>query len=306
MNRRVKNLLSRLQFNEPAEELDGGDTSVVATSGGGSAVDNTAEPTNQVPAGQWPDNWRELYAGGDEKKLSKLGRYASPSAAFDGLFAANNKLSSGEYKPNTPFPDQGTDEEKAAWRELNGIPNDPQGYEFKDIPEEDKEFVDALGEYAINQNIPKQHTMAFVEFLKEQDSKAREYEELADANAKQTAEDALHVEWGNDYRKNVNAIHGFLDSQGLKDVILNGRGPDGTPLGSNPDVMKALAALAFEMNPVSTIMPNLGANPAAALEDEITAIEKVQKENINSYYKDEKMQERYRQLLEARMKMKGK
>ena len=295
MKRRIKNLLSRLHFNEPAEDLSNEDLPV----GNGGSEPETKEPS---PQGQWPDNWRELYAGQDEKKLNHLSRYASPSAAFDGLIATKTKISSGEYKPIVPFPEQGTDEEKALWREQNNIPSDVNGYEFDGIDESDKEFISDLSNRLLEKNVPKQYAGEFVEFLKEQDQKAAQFEEEADANAKQAAEDKLHLEWGNDYRRNINMIHGLLDSKGLSEVILNGRGPDGIPLGSNPDVMKALADLAFELNPVSTLVPTVPGNPGASIQDEIDAIKA--KMGTPEYINNEAMQERYRVLLDHRDRLK--
>lgn len=305
MKRSLKWRLMQLNHNQAAvqEDVTTEETVTEEPSGSGGVSETTNETTTEV-VGKWPDNWRELYAGEDDKRLGKLNRYASPSAAFDALFAANQKLSSGEYKSASPFPENGTDEEKTAWREQNGVANAVQDYEFEGIKESDKEFVDSLAQYAIDNNIPKQYTGAFVDFLKSQDEMAQQYEEEADNNAKQVAEDKLRVEWGNDFRRNVNMIHGLLDTgpEGVKDAIINGRGPDGTPLGSNPAVMQYLADLAFQINPITTLVPNSGGNPGASIQDEIAAIEKVM--GTDAYYKDEKMQERYRQLIDARERMK--
>lgn len=268
-------------------------------SGGGEPTESEPESTVEH---KWPDNWRELYAGEDEKKLSQLSRYASPEAAFDGLIATKSKLSSGEYKSTAPFPETGTEEEQQAWREQNGIPNDPKGYEFEGIPETEQEFVDAFREYALTKNIPKDQAGAFVDFLKEQNERAEEADKVADETVKQQAEDALRAEWGNDYRRNINMAHGLLDSgpEGLKDLLLNSRDPNGNPLGSSPEVLKFLTDMALQVNPVSTLIPNSGGNIANSLEDEIKAIEA--KFGTKEYERDEKMQARLRQLYDAQEK----
>src|SRR3990172_7165987 len=51
-----------------------------------------------TPPGDCPADGRQQYAGDDPKKLSRLERYASPKAALDALFAAQQRISSGELK----------------------------------------------------------------------------------------------------------------------------------------------------------------------------------------------------------------
>jgi hypothetical protein len=62
-------------------------------------------------------------------------------------------VSSGELKANVPFPEKGTDEEKAAWRKDAGIPDKPEAYDlkFEDgfvVGEDDKPMVDELPQAA--------------------------------------------------------------------------------------------------------------------------------------------------------------
>jgi hypothetical protein len=56
---------------------------------GGEAEDNK----KQIVA-DWPEDWREKAAKGDEKRLNQLKRYASPLAAFEALESAQKKISS--------------------------------------------------------------------------------------------------------------------------------------------------------------------------------------------------------------------
>jgi len=299
----------QIQHNQAAavvEDDQAGDDSSAVDSGGGGAVGAADDSKAASVPSNWPDNWRELYAGGDEKKLSQLSRYASPSAAFDGLIATKQKLSSGEYKSTDPFPEKGTDDEKNAWREQNGIPTEASAYGFDGIQEQDQEFINALGEYALGKNIPKQYANDFVEFLKAQDQQAQEFDAQADHEAQQTFEDKMRAEWGNDYRRNINMIHGLLDTgpAGMKDYFLNSRGPDGNPLGSNPQIAAYLADLAFQINPITTLVPNSGGNAAQSLADEIEAIEA--KMGTKEYSDNEKMQQRYRDLISARERIKVK
>jgi hypothetical protein len=59
------------------------------------------------------------------------------------------------------------------------------------------------------------------------------------------------------------------------------------------------------INPMASVVPGAGANLASAIEDEITSIEKVMRENRKAYNGDEKMQQRLRDLYSARERAKG-
>ena len=59
-------------------------------------VEEVVESTDVVESSDtpaYPDTWREMYAGEDEAKLSKLANYASPNAAFDAMISAHPKKS---------------------------------------------------------------------------------------------------------------------------------------------------------------------------------------------------------------------
>lgn len=276
-----------------------------AGGGGGDPVgeQTTGTAATEPTASKWPDNWRELYSGGDEKKLSHLSRYSTPESAFDGLIATKTKLSSGEYKSTSPFPEKGSDEEKAAWREQNGIPKSANEYKYdnKNLTDDDKEFLASFNEFAHQNNIPASQANSFLGYLLDLDKSESETMRQEDLRLKQEVEDKLRIEWGNDYRRNLNVIHGLLDTAptGVKDAILGGRSSDGIPLGSNPDVLRFFADLALQVNPVSTLVPT-GGEPSKGIQDRIDSIEKMMRENSREYFKDEKIQEEYRTLLDAR------
>jgi hypothetical protein len=88
----------------------------------------------------------------------------------------------------------------------------------------------------------------------------------------------------------------------VNDGLLSARGPDGVPTLNNPDVMRWLVSMARELNPAATVVPGSG-NATASVADEIANIEKTMRENRRAYMADEKMQARYRQLLDARERL---
>lgn len=301
--------LRKLNYHFKAAEDDvGGGGESTETSSENDSTGNQSE-TQSV----WPDTWREAYAGEDEKKLSRVSKYASPTAAFDALIAAQNKISSGEYKQITPFPESGTDEEKNAWRASNGIPEAPDKYDLNFesglvIGEDDKPIIDDFLNSAHSKNLPPDAVKSTIEWYYQNQEKMAEERAAADKELQNSTEDALRAEWGNEYRANLNRIHGLLDMapEGVKDKILDARFIDGTPLGSDPDALKFLIDLALQVNPATTLVPGAGDNINGAIADELANLEKMMGNKTSDYWKGphaEKNQQRYRDLVKAQERM---
>lgn len=256
----------------------------------------------------WGETWRKDYAGTDDKMLKRLERYASPKAAIDALVAAQNRIGSGELK--APLPDNATAEQLTAWRKDNGIPetaaayleNLPQGLVIGDA---DKPLFEDFtkGLHALNAD-PKIAQYA-VKWYNDFQEKTQTERIAQDETLKTSTEDELRAEWGNDYRTNINSIHGLLDGapKEVSEAILNARQPDGTPLVGTSQVVRWLVQLAREVNPVHTIVPGSGANSGKSIDDEIGTIEKRMREDRPGYNKDEVQQQRYRELLDARSRI---
>lgn len=257
--------------------------------------------------GYWPADWREKASKGDEKVAQRLGRYASPEAALDALIAAQNRISKGELKP--VLGKNATPEQLKEYREANGIPEAPDKYDLKDVKLDgiQPELLDVVLQEAHATNQTPEQVQATVRAWGKINQAIAEQRYEADVNLQKAGEDALREEWGPEFRRNINLVHGLLDgsgSQELKTNLLNGRLADGTPIGSSPDALKLLASLALIQNPTGVVVPGAEANPLQGVEEEIAKIEKVMRENRPAYNKDEKMQARYREMLEAREKLK--
>lgn len=260
----------------------------------------------QVPA-TWPADWRKQMAGDDEKALKQLERYNSPSDIYNKARSLEQRLSSGELKANVPFPDKGTPEEQNKWRAENGIPESPDKYELKlrdgvVIGEVDKPVIDEFLKDMHGKNLSPAVASDVVQWYFDTVEKQAEAQFQRDLELKQTFEDTMRAEWGQEYRGNINAIKSLTDlgGAGLFDKIANARMADGTPFGSSPDIMKWMALVARTINPTSTITPMDNANIAQSVADEIKQIETVMRTNRREYDKDVKMQERLTQLYEFR------
>lgn len=251
----------------------------------------------------WPKDWREKAAGGDAKKLGRLSRYASPQALADALIAAQNRISAGDLKP--VLKKDATEDQVKEYREAMGIPETADKYDLKDfeIGEEDKPLIDAFLVKAHATNQTPEQVKAGVESYYAIVEQIADKRRAQDSTIQKESEDALRKEWGDDFRNNVSLVNSMLDGapQGLKDRLMLGRMSDGTPIGSDPDMLRYLLGLELERNPTATVVAGAGGNMKETVEDEIKQIETLMSKDRKAYNKDEKLQSRYRQLLEYRI-----
>jgi hypothetical protein len=269
---------------------------------------DTASTTDTTTA--TTDDWRTRLAGDDSKLLGYLGRYTSEKAFVE---AAKKDREAARNAPK-PLSDDPTEEELAAYRTNFDVPDKPEGYleklpEGLVVGEDDRPIVDEFLAAMHEKNAPGSVTAAAIDTY----YKIVEKQEAAIAErvaaAKTQAEDALREEWGADYRRNVNITQSYLETlpEAVQDAITDGFDGKGTPLGSNAAIVKWLAGLALEANPVATVVPGAGSNQASAIADEMANLEKLMGDTNSDYWKGPKaagMQKRYLQLVEAKQKLK--
>lgn len=261
------------------------------------------------PDAVWPDDWRTQIAGDNAESLKTLERFTSPKAMYESYASLRQKMSSGELKPNTQFPEKGTPEEQNAWRQANGLPESPEKYDLtlKDglvIGEEDKPVIDDFLKAAHAAHTPPGAVKAAVQWYFNTVKQQQEAQAESDRQDKQANDDALRSEWGNEYRPNLNRIHGLLDTapQGVKDELLGGRLANGKAIGNSPEVLRWLASLAIQINPATTLVPGVP-NTEVAITDEIAKLEGLMSNRGSEYWTGpnaEKNQKRYRDLITAR------
>jgi|JI10StandDraft_1071094.scaffolds.fasta_scaffold03435_15 hypothetical protein len=266
-----------------------------------------AEP----PKVAWPENWREVAAGDDAKKLARLQRFTDPMKAMDALIEAQNKIRAGEFAK--PLPADATDEQKAEWRAANGVPEKPEAY-FDKLPnglvigEEDQPLFEGFAKEMHGLNMPAPMMHKAVEWYYGLQERAIEERQAKDLQEAAATIEVLKDEWGGDFKANKAHVVAHLDatfgkelSQQLMDATL----PNGTRLFNHPDVVKAFAATARELNPVGIIPPAGNENSGVAVETEINSLKKLMGNPNSEYWKGptaEKNQARYRQLLEWQSK----
>jgi len=275
----------------------------------------------EADKGTWPEDWQTRLAKGDEKRLKKLGRYASPEAVFDALESMQTKLSKGEIKVVTPLKADASPEELKAWRADNGIPETPEGYDttIKEghvWGEADKPLVDSFAKAAHEANLPPAAVKTALGWYEKLQQQQAEQRAGLDAQFKKDNIDELREEYGPEYRKEVRIIDEFFEGlpDGLGEVLLNARDGNGRPLGANAKLLRWANQMQREANPAGVVMPGAGVNSIQALQGELDKIEAAMKDKTSEYWRgpkttnkagetDTKMALRYRELLEAKERM---
>ena len=300
----------------PATPVATADPAPVPTPTGNDPAPTSAPAPAPAPVGNsepgkstWPDDWQSRLAKGDSKLAARFQRYASPEAMAEALIAAQNRISSGELKtalPKDPKPD-----ELAAWRKENGIPETPDKYDLKFddglvIGDDDKPIIDGFLKAAHERNMTPEQAKGAIGWYYEEQKRLSDERANRDEQQRQTALDALNAEWGGNFRRNINMVDGLLTRfpEDVRDLFKGGRLADGTAILNHPQVVRALASIALEVNPAGTLVPNGTSDPMKSVETRIGEIETQMRKDRVAYNKDEKLQAEYRELLGAREKLK--
>ena len=296
-----------------ADAVSGGETTapsstdtVSAGSKGTIADGNVSEKSIPTPA-DWPEDWRMKLAGEDKSYLKTLDRFNSPADLAKAYRDAQQRLSAGNLR--SVLPDNPTEEELKTWRSENGVPDSPDKYDVNlgdgfVWSDADKPLLDDFAAYAHQANMPANQVKQVLGWYASIQERQQAAIEEADEVFHQESEDKLRSEWGNEFRRNTNAIANLLDVHSTPEVkadILLARLPNGRRLGDDPAALKVLASMAREANPEYTVVPSAGFQN---FEGELEALQK--KVGTQEYWRDPKMQARYSELLEAKVARESK
>lgn len=266
------------------------------------------KPDTAKPEPAWPDDWREQMAGGNDKLLKQLKRYASPNTVASAFQSLRARLDSGEFKKGLAA--DATDDEIAAYRKDNGIPEKPEGYAMPEglaIGDEDKPIIDDFLKNAHARNLPPSEVQANIKWFYAAQEQMRQQMAEHDLSFKANAEDELRNEWGNEFRANINAIKGYCQQtmpDGLMDRVLGGRLADGSLIGNDPGFLRWIDARRRDENPYPTTVGAGQSSPLESIEAELATLQK--RMGTKEWYQDEKAQARYRELVDAQGRIKAK
>lgn len=274
------------------------------------------------PAPAWADNWRQMMAehitgqkSGEafDKEMKVLERMANPGDVYKSKREQDKKISSGELKAApAEFPNDGTDEEKAAWRESNGIPTGPEGYvDHLDgivISDADKPLADGYMIAMHEANMPPEAVRAGLDWYYKTQELQQQERDAADVEHHDASVESLREQMGGEFKRNMTDLNAWLANgpEGMADNLFGARLADGTLLGDNPVVLNWLVSQMREINPLSTVVPNAGGEAMQSVESEIAEIQRLIATEPQKYWGDKAKQERFQQLIAARDSHKAK
>jgi hypothetical protein len=188
-----------------------------------------------------------------DKFLSKLARYPSLTAALIAGINAQDKISSGKYK--APLPDDATDEEKAAWRKDNDIPDEASGYKIPKVQgqewtEADKpgldKFLGRMHEKNASQSQVDAALTTYRELIAEAKEAHAENLKAIDKADTQATRDALRDEFEGEFKPAMTLLKRLVDDAEVfpddaGKVLANARDPEtGKRIINNPVIAKFL------------------------------------------------------------------
>lgn len=289
---------------------------------GGADPGKQAAAAAAAPAG-FPENWREIMAGGDKQLLTDLAKYTTPDALYKSLRDVQTKISKGELKaPPAPLAKDATPEQAAEYRKANGLPDSAEGYVAKlELPEgivigeADKPLVASFAKSMFEQGATQGEMNRAVSWFYSQQAQVEQQRSERDGETKQTAMSELMTEWGpGDYKTNMQAVGSFLAAvpEELRVEMLTARTADGRMLGNTAAFNKFAAEMARQINPAATLVPAGDSNALGTISDQIKAIESkmyLDGKPNPEYWKGESgkaMQAKYRELTDARDALKSR
>lgn len=281
-------------------------TGTAAAAATSTAAATTAAATETAATGDFPADWREKAAAGDEKKLGMLKRYASPAAVADALANARDLIAKGQKRE--PLAADATPEQIAEYRKANNVPEAPDKYDttLKDglvIGEADKPMLDGYLKYAHTNHLPNEVVKANLGWYFEEQNRLREAQFEKDATTKQEVVIGLRDEYGPDYKRQVRAADDLLDSVSpdFKVALMTARMQDGTLVGANPTAVRFLINTALQVNPFATVTPAAGGGAQATAETELANLKVEMRDDKGPYWKGPLAagkQARFRELTE--------
>ena len=240
--------------------------------------------------GEFGPDWRKVIAGDDPDAMKTLERFPSPKELYGSYNSLRTKVSSGELKAISPYPAAGTPEQQAAWRAEAGIPTKPEEYKVEPpqgvvIGEADKPFVEGWLKHAHTKNLSNEAVNAGIAWWGEERIRRQEAAAQVQTDLKRETEDKLRAEWGQEFRPTMTRIEGLLDANlpagsDMKEAIMGS-------VATAPDFARLMAALAFQLNPGSTLVPGGAEGQVKSVTDWLSKADALMRSDRPAYNKSE-------------------
>lgn len=237
--------------------------------------DKDKKDKDSDPVKDWKDAFIAKALSGIENKVTaaklakrtdslrkELSRYKSAEDYMLAGFAAREKIRSGEYR-KTKLPEDATEEEVAAWRKDNGIPEKPAAYEIPKVAghrwtEDDDPFIESFKGIAHNANFSQSQMDAAAKWyaatMAEQQDQYLQMMSSLDKEDRETARDTLRAELGgSDFKPSLILMERLLKDEeampnGIGEKMMSARYQDedgrSRRLINNPDIARFLISVA--------------------------------------------------------------
>jgi hypothetical protein len=256
------------------------------------------EPVN----GDWPDDWRERLAKGNEDRQKFLNRFSSVEGLKRKIEEQDKAIRSGQHKQ---MPDPSNEEAMEVWRKANNIPDDPTGYVLpetitKRLVDADKPMLANFTEFAHKNNLPPSFVEKGAEWYTTLSEQVAEKQVADDTAASEACEDALRKDWAHgEFKANLTLGKRFMESiPGIGASWTEARLPDGRRLGDIAEFVAWSADMGRERFGDSVFAsPDAESRHSNRLQE----IEALMKTNYQEYL-HKGLQDEHMQLLERESK----
>ncbi|MDQ0475026.1 hypothetical protein [Labrys wisconsinensis] len=220
---------------------------------GAGIPDQPAAPAGEGErtAPDFPEDWRERVAEGDEDLARLMKRFGSVKAVARALKETRAQLSRGV---GAPLPEDAGEEEKAAWRRARGVPDTPQAYDIAppvglDWTEADKAYLEAFTTFAHAKHWSQDQVKDLAQwYMDDQIARTQDQAVAARTFAAQT-EKELRAAHGRDYGRTLELARAFGSRQlggEAWEALVHARMQDGTYLGDQPGFINLILGPALE------------------------------------------------------------
>ncbi len=290
------------------------DAASTTTTEPSTALATSPEPPAPAPAAApWPDDWREQVTEGDARALKTVNRFTDPAALWKAYRELRERFDSGRL---VKLPDgSASPEDRAELNRAMGVPDKPEDYfDLIELPDGDilgeadrpiaEDFARAVHGAGAT---PEVVSAAFAWYLDTQEKQQAALDET-DEKDRVEGQAAIRAAWGAREQRMIGSLASlFADAPGGADPegdglfarLMGGRMGDGKLIGNDPQVLIFLAGLANRLHPRATVTAGT-AQAGADILSRMKEIEAMMRTNDPAYWKDDAVQQEYRELIEAR------
>ena len=309
---------NQAEGQQAAEQRQSAATKAAAQANGAVVEDTDDGP----PKSYWPEDWQEKLAkhfGGDDEKavkreLTRIKKlFPDVETVYGNYRTMESRFSEGGLVKK-PGQDADDDARLEFYKSLGG-PEKPEDLVANlklaneaVLGDEDKPVMESFAQALHGKTDPQEIVDAAANWYYQNLEQTAAMMDERDDNAEQDFNQMKKEEWGGAAKRYDNAVSNLFSQLGQPDLlegIFESRMADGSKLGNNFEVAKFFLNVAHQVMPAATVTED-GSGNATSINDELAKIETLRREDPNKYFRDEALQARERELLDAQYKIQAR